>query len=39
MLDDFIKVKEKLGKPGVYLKVASDIFKLQKMTRNQYLRS
>ena len=27
MLDDFIKVKEKLGSPGVYIKVASDILK------------
>ena len=27
MLDDFIKVKEKLGPSGVYLKVASDILK------------
>ena len=27
MLDDFIKVKEKLGPPGVYIKVASDILK------------
>ena len=25
MLNDFLKVKEKLGKPGVYIKVANDI--------------
>ena len=25
MLNDFTKVKEKLGKPGVYIKVANDI--------------
>ena len=27
MLNDFIKIKEKLGSPGVYIKVASDILK------------
>ena len=27
MLDDFINIKEKLGSPGVYIKVASDVLK------------
>tara|TARA_B100001027_G_scaffold216103_1_gene191556 strand:- start:1599 stop:2720 length:1122 start_codon:yes stop_codon:yes gene_type:complete len=27
MLDDFVRIKEKLGSPGVYFKVASDILK------------
>ena len=27
MLDDFIKIKGKLGTPGVYLRVASEILK------------
>ena len=27
MLDDFINIKKKLGSPGVYIKIASDILK------------
>ena len=30
MLDDFIKIKGKLGTPGVYLRVASEILKATK---------
>ena len=30
MLDDFIKIKGKLGTPGVYLRVAREILKATK---------